>query len=154
MSNSNIETNNKQIIIKPQKKHMVDFLYECCKGNDRIVSKSDLNKLTKDQLAMVINSDPSLSALFEEFMQEVEMEKASQECSAANSEKAAETFRAAADQLFADGPTALAVIKFDEALRDLPVGAISDKEIFALIDKFTAAKNVRATIKLLKYVTE
>ena len=136
---------------------MADFFYHFFIGLDQKVPKYKINRMSKEKMTALINSDPLMIALFEEYMQEIEQEQESQECSAANSEKnekAAETFRAAADRLLADGPTTLAVIKFDEALRDLPVGAISDKEIFALIDKFTAVKNVRATIKLLKYVTE
>ena len=161
---TDIEIPEEEPTIKPQKKHMVDFINQKCRLKGKKIPKYALNRFDESKLMSLIESDAGLKAAFDDYMRFIsrqeknaapkkatQSKKAIQPQNATDASAAAESFREAVKQLLADGTSMLAIMDFTRALDELPKGAISSDEMHEIIDKLTEAGNNAAAFKLLAY---
>ena len=144
-----------QIQVKPTKKHLVDFISHHCLFDGISIPKAELNRVPKDELMKLVNSDESLKGYFDEYLIQVSnnVKKTIVTDKSTDSVAAAAEFRCAVNLLLGEPLKLLSSLRFEQALSNLPFNSISSDELLTMVEKLAPVDSAHSKM-LLKYATE
>lgn len=150
------------LMIKCTKKQLVDFLSNI-PNNNGLLKKSDLNKISKNQMIQIIEKYPSLLENFKKYIASCEPSNRNDELSTDikdnemlinenDSLMYEEQFNTLIEDLKSCPDGLLEILKFNEFIDSLPYGAIFHEKLIEWYDMIPD-EAMGQKIKLLNYIT-